>query len=67
MRVIAYDLTPQNRIDLAEDRIEFILDQNAAVQGRAPLHILQNYLLSGEAPPHENMFTDILIKTKYNI
>ena len=67
VRVIAYDLTPQNRIDLAEDRIEFILDQNAAVQGRAPLHILQNYLLSGEAPPHENMFTDILIKTKYNI
>lgn len=67
VRVIAYDLTPQNQVDLAEDRIEFILDQNAVVQGREPLEILQNYLISGEKPPHENMFTDILIKTKYNI
>lgn len=67
VRVIAYDMTPQNRVDLAENRIAFILDQNAAVQGRAPLEILRDYLLFESRPPHENMFTEIRILTKYNL
>lgn len=67
VRVIAYDITPQNCIDLAEGRIEFIIDQNALVQGTQPVHLLYRYLMHGEQPKTPEMYTDVLIKTRYNI
>lgn len=67
VRVVAYDLTPQNCIDLAEQRIEFIIDQNAHVQGTLPLQLLYQYLVDGKRPEQPEMYTDILIKTRYNL
>ena len=43
-----------------------MLDQVALEQGRQPLQILYNYLLNGKAPEKELLYTDILIRTKYN-
>lgn len=67
VRVVAYDLTPQNRIDLAENKIEFVIDQNARVQGTQPPQLLYEYLIEGKQPTCSQMYTDILIKTRYNI
>lgn len=67
VRVIAYDITPQNCIDLAEGRIEFVIDQNAIVQGTQPIQLLYRYLMHGEKPETPEMYTDVLIKTRYNI
>ncbi len=67
VRVIAYDITPQNCIDLAEGRIEFVIDQNALVQGTQPVQLLYRYLMHGEQPKTPEMYTDVLIKTRYNI
>ena len=67
VRVVAYDLTPQNRIDLTENKIEFVIDQNARVQGTQPPQLLYEYLIEGKQPTCPQMYTDILIKTRYNI
>lgn len=67
VRVVAYDLTPQNRIDLTENKIEFVIDQNARVQGTQPPQLLYEYLIEGKQPICSQMYTDILIKTRYNI
>ncbi len=67
VRVVAYDLTPQNKIDLSEEKIEFVIDQNARVQGTQPPQLLYDYLIEGKVPKSTEMYTDILIKTRYNI
>ena len=67
MRVIAYDVTPQNCMDLAEGKIEFVIDQNAFVQGTQPIELLYRCLIYGEQPETPEMYTDVLIKTRYNI
>ena len=43
-----------------------MLDQVALAQGRRPLQILYHYLLNGTPPEQELLYTDILIRTKYN-
>lgn len=67
VRVIAYDVTPQNCMDLAEGKIEFVIDQNAFVQGTQPIELLYRCLIYGEQPETPEMYTDVLIKTRYNI
>ena len=66
VRVIAYDLNAPNRELLRGGDLSFVLDQVALEQGRQPLQILYNYLLNGKAPEKELLYTDILIRTKYN-
>ncbi len=64
--VVAYDLNAPNRRLLQSGDLSFVLDQVALEQGRQPLQILYNYLLNGKAPEKELLYTDILIRTKYN-
>ena len=66
VRVVAYDLNAPNRRLLQSGDLSFVLDQVALEQGRQPLQILYNYLLNGKAPEKELLYTDILIRTKYN-
>ena len=67
VRVVAYDLNEPNRALLRSGDLSFVLDQVAWKQGSQPLHILYNYLLNGKAPETELQYTDILIRTKYNM
>lgn len=67
VRVIAYDLNEPNRRLLRGGDLSFVLDQMAYEQGSRPLQILYNYLLNGKSPEKELLYTDILIRTEYNM
>lgn len=67
VRVVAYDLNAPNRQLLRSGDLSFVLDQVAYEQGRQPLYILYNYLLNRKTPERELLYTDTLIRTKYNI
>jgi LacI family transcriptional regulator len=65
--VVAYDLTPWSRKALQEDRIDFLIDQDGFFQGYRSIWMLANLLMSGTRPQSEYEYTDISIRTKYNI
>ena len=65
--IITYDLTPWSRCALAEDQIDFLIDQDGYFQGYRSVWLLANVLQNGELPQEEYEFTDISIRTKYNI
>ncbi|MGN1008661.1 MAG: LacI family DNA-binding transcriptional regulator [Butyricicoccus sp.] len=67
IRIVAFDIHEQNIRDLMEDRLSVILDQDAYTQGYQPVMLLYQYLVHGQRPPREHMYTEIAIKTKYNI
>ncbi|WP_418441762.1 LacI family DNA-binding transcriptional regulator [Anaerotignum lactatifermentans] len=67
IRIVAFDIHEQNIRDLQEDRISVILDQDAYTQGYQSAMLLYQYLAHGQKPPHEHMYTEIVIKTKYNL
>ena len=64
---IIYDLTPKNKRLLEEDVADFLIDQNGFVQGYEPPHILADILQKNRMPEQEYRYTDINIKTKYNL
>jgi len=66
VRVVAYDLNAPNRQLLQSDDLSFVLDQVAFQQGSQPLQILCGFLLNGKKPDHPLLYTDILIRTKFN-
>ena len=65
--VVIYDQTPKNERALKEDFVDFLIDQNGYVQGYEPPRILADILTKGQEPEREYLFTDIKIKTKYNL
>lgn len=65
--VIIYDLTPKNETLLREDVADFLIDQEGYTQGHRPLYVLADMIQRGEEPESEYMYTDINIKTKYNL
>lgn len=67
VRVVAYDLNGPNRRLLKSGDLSFVLDQVASEQGSRPLQILYDRLLGGREPERELQYTDILIRTGYNI
>lgn len=67
VKLIVYDTLPDTVEYIQKDVIDFIIDQNAFAQGNRPPHILFNFLFNGQPVEEENIFTDINIKTKYNI
>lgn len=66
VRVVAYDLNAPNRELLQSGDLSFVLDQVAYEQGRRPLRILYELLLNETKPEKEFLYTDILIRTRYN-
>ena len=64
---VIYDLTPNNRKALADDVADFLIDQEAYVQGYQPPLVLADILLKDKKVAEEFQYTDINIKTKYNI
>lgn len=65
--VVVYDQTPRNEKAIKEDVVDFLIDQNGFYQGYRPLYILANMLLKDIQPEEEYQFTEIKIKTKYNL
>lgn len=66
VRVIAHDTTPENEKYLDDGTIDFMIDQNALIQGYQPVKLLAEYLFEDKKPQKETYHTEILIKTKYN-
>ncbi len=64
---VIYDLTPNNRQALLDDVVDFLIDQEAYVQGYQPPLILADILKKGKKMEEEFQYTDINIKTKYNV
>lgn len=67
VKVISNDLTTKNEQELKRGLIQFLLGQNAYVQGHLPIMILFNKLFDGKEPEVEHQYTEIVIKTKYNL
>ncbi|MGI5989097.1 MAG: LacI family DNA-binding transcriptional regulator [Lachnospiraceae bacterium] len=65
--VIIYDQTAGNEKLLKEDVADFIIDQNGYMQGREALKILASVIRDGKKPEKEHYYTQINIKTKYNL
>ena len=65
--VIIYDQTPANEQMLVDGFADFLIEQDNYVQGYRPAYILANLLKKGLLPESEYCFTDIKIKTKYNL
>ncbi|MCI9124084.1 MAG: substrate-binding domain-containing protein [Eubacterium sp.] len=65
--VIIYDLTPRNEKILQDGIADFLIDQEGYVQGYRPPYILADLLQKGHGPKEEYIYTDIHIKTKYNL
>lgn len=65
--VVVYDQTPRNEMAIKDGVVDFLIDQNGFYQGYRPLYILTNMLLKDMQPEEEFQFTEIKIKTKYNL
>lgn len=65
--VVVYDQTPKNERAITEGVVDFLIDQNGFFQGYRPLYILTDMLAKNSMPEEEYLFTDIVIKTKFNL
>lgn len=65
--VIIYDRTPYNERALNEGTVDFLIDQEAYEQSYRALELLAGLLKQGKEPESEYMYTEISIKTKYNL
>ena len=67
MHVIANDFLEENLKWLKEGTINFLIGQDAAVQGHSPVTILFQLLFDSKKPEKEFQYTDIVIRTRYNM
>lgn len=67
IKVISNDLTFRNEQELKQGTVSFLLGQDAYVQGYSPIMTLFNKLFDGKDPEEEYAYTEIVIKTKYNL
>ena len=67
VKVISNDITEANIESLEKGTIQFVLGQDAYSQGYRPVMVLFDKLFDGKDPEEEYQYTEIVIKTKYNI
>lgn len=67
VKLIVFDILPDTIRYIQNGVIDFIIDQNAFAQGSRPPRILFRHLFKQEQILKEYMYTEINIKTKYNI
>ena len=65
--VLCFDMTPQNIKELKSNNLDFIIDQDAEAQGYKPAMLLYDQLVLGKNCSSEYLYTDICIKTKFNL
>lgn len=67
IKVISNDITEANVEALKRGTIQFLLGQDAYAQGYKPVMVLFEKLFDGVEPEKEYQYTEIVIKTKYNL
>lgn len=67
IKVVANDLLSENIPYLESGSINFLIGQDPQTQGFEPTMILYRLLLEGIEPEKKHHYTDIVIKTKYNV
>lgn len=67
IKVVANDILKENLMYLKSGEINFLIGQDPHAQGFEPTMILYRLLLEGKIPQKELQYTDIEIKTRYNI
>lgn len=67
VKVISNDLTTQNVQYLKEGKIRFLIGQDGYRQGYEPVMMLFEKTFDGKEPEREFAYTEIVIKTKYNL
>ena len=60
-------MTKNNIEMLRNDQVDFLIDQDGFTQGYRSLLMLANQLQNNKTVTKDALFTDIIIKTKYNI
>jgi LacI family transcriptional regulator len=65
--IIVYDQTQNNEEALLNDSIDFLIDQEEYVQGYRPLKLLADCMENKPDFHPGYYYTDIRIKTKYNL
>ncbi len=65
--VILYDLTPKNRRYLEEGTADFLIDQEGYEQGYQAVSLLADLLRWDRKPEEPFIYTNINIKTRYNL
>lgn len=65
--VIIYDLLSKTKQLLLDGTADFLIDQESYVQGYQALHVLADMVQSGVPPKQERQYTNINIRTKYNV
>lgn len=65
--VIFFDQTPCTEEALRDDTADFVIDQDCFVQGYEAAYILARLLVKNQQPCSEYYYTNIHIKTKYNL
>lgn len=64
---VCHDATRNNIKNIKDGYIDFIIDQNAYLQATKPIEILSDYILTGEKPEGEHLYTHIDILSSYNV
>lgn len=67
IKVIGNDFLDENKEWMKKGVINFLIGQDAYVQGYEPVMILFRLFLDNEKPKQEYQYTEIVIKTKYNL
>ncbi len=67
VHLICHDLIPANAENVRRGLIEFLIDQDAALQGARPIELLMDYLLAGEKPETDRILACIDIRNRYNV
>ena len=67
VHLICHDLIPANTENVRRGLIDFLIDQDAALQGARPIELLMDYLLAGEKPETDRILACIDIRNRYNV
>lgn len=67
VKVISNDLTTRNIQYLKEGKIRFLIGQDGYRQGYEPVMMLFEKIFDGKEPEREFAYTEIVIKTRYNL
>ena len=67
IKVIGNDFLSENKKWMEKGVINFLIGQDAYVQGYEPVMILFRLFLDHKEPKEEYQYTEIVIKTKYNM
>ncbi len=66
IKLVCHDITPETVQNLANDTIDFLIDQDAHRQASQPLDLLINYILTNEKPKEVCYYIRNDIRCKYN-